>query len=110
MKHSLLFWSRKSHCWAGVYLSAVTLLWLGEMALLPAVYEPRFEVASPSPAVSSVGTPAVSVQDVLDRFSHERVDGEPLTPDTVTFLPKEGSWVGPRRRAVRVRDLRRPYW
>ena len=39
MKHSLLFWSRKSHCWAGVYLSAVTLLWLGEMALLPAVYE-----------------------------------------------------------------------
>ena len=93
MKHSLLFWSRKSHCWAGVYLSAVTLLWLGEMALLPAVYEPRFEVASPSPAVSSVGTPAVSVQDVLDRFSHERVDGEPLTPDTVTFLPKEGSWV-----------------
>lgn len=64
MKHSLLFWSRKSHCWAGVYLSAVTLLWLGEMALLPAVYEPRFEVASPSPAVSSVGTPAVSVQDV----------------------------------------------
>lgn len=26
MKHSLLFWSRKSHCWAGVYLSAVTLL------------------------------------------------------------------------------------
>ena len=32
MKHSLLFWSRKSHCWAGVYLSAVTLLWLGEMA------------------------------------------------------------------------------
>ena len=46
MKHSLLFWSRKSHCWAGVYLSAVTLLWLGEMALLPAVYEPRFEVAN----------------------------------------------------------------
>lgn len=39
MKHSLLFWSRKSHCWAGVYLSAVTLLWLGEMALLPAVYD-----------------------------------------------------------------------
>ena len=35
----------------------------------------------------------MSVQDVLDRFSHERVDGEPLTPDTVTFLPKEGSWV-----------------
>ena len=30
---------------------------------------------------------------MLDRFSHERVDGEPLTPDTVTFLPKEGSWV-----------------
>ena len=82
-----------SHCWAGVYLSAVTLLWLGEMALLPAVYEPRFEVVSPSPAVSSVGTPVVSVQDVLARFSHERVDGEPLTPDTVTFLPKEGSWV-----------------
>ena len=45
------------------------------------------------PAVSSVGTPVVSVQDVLARFSHERVDGEPLTPDTVTFLPKEGSWV-----------------
>ena len=93
MKHSLLFWSRKSHCWAGVYLSAVTLLWLGEMALLPAVYEPRFEVAPLSPSVSSVGTPVVSVQDVLARFSHERVDGEPLTPDTVTFLPKEDSWV-----------------
>ena len=29
---------------------------------------PRFEVVSPSPAVSSVGTPVVSVQDVLARF------------------------------------------
>ena len=87
MKHSLLFWSRKSHCWAGVYLSAVTLLWLGEMALLPAVYEPRFEVASPSPAVSSVGTPAVSVQDVLDRFSHERLSPELGAGLKLSFQP-----------------------
>lgn len=93
MKHSLLFWSRKAHCWAGVYLSAVTLLWLGEMAILPSVYEPRFEATPSSLAVSSAGTPVVSVQDVLDRFSRERADGEPLTPDTVAFLPKEGSWV-----------------
>ena len=93
MKHPLLFWSRKSHCWAGVYLSAVTLLWLGEMALPARCLRAGSRLRPhPPPAVSSVGTPAVSVQDVLDRFSHERVDGEPLTPDTVTFT-EGGSWL-----------------
>ncbi|MFQ8737070.1 MAG: hypothetical protein ACLSAH_14560 [Bilophila wadsworthia] len=61
------------------------------MALLP-LSTSRGSRLRPHPRRILRGNAAVSVQDVLDRFSHERVDGEPLTPDTVTFT-EGGSWV-----------------
>lgn len=101
MKHSLVFWSRKVHCWIGVYLSLITLVWLGEMAILPALYDPGLEKVAESAAGANApaGSEILSVQGVLERFGQERVGRETLIPDSVTLLVKEGVWL--------VRDTRR---
>lgn len=101
MKHSLVFWSRKLHCWVGVYLSAITLVWLGEMAILPALYDPGLEKVAESAAGTDApaGSEILPVQEVLERFGRERAGGETLIPDSVTLLVQEGVWL--------VRDTRR---
>lgn len=101
MKRSLVFWFRKAHCWVGVYLSLITLVWLGEMVILPAVYDPGLETVAGDATGSNTpaGPEILSVQEVLQRFGQERVDAEALTPGSVTLLTQEGVWL--------VRDTRR---
>lgn len=99
MKHSLFFWSRTIHCWVGLYLGAVTALWLGELTILPVIFAPELPVHTPevSGSVSALEpnmpSKKLSAQAVLVRFLEERVDGEELQPESVTYLPGENLWV-----------------
>lgn len=93
MKHSLRFWSRKSHCWAGLYLSALTLVWLGELAILPLFLQPELKTAAAAEPTAFVVSGPVSMGELLARFRSERANGTPLHPDAATFLPEQGVWV-----------------
>ena len=50
----LLTWSRKLHKWIGVYVSVLTVIWLTEMAVLPAAFNPGLP-AIPDAVPSRVG-------------------------------------------------------
>lgn len=104
MKHSLFFWSRTIHCWVGLYLGAVTVVWLGEVVLLPAVLAPEMAAHAPeatdgaSAIESEESLKESSVQTVLARFLEERVKGAVLQPESVTYLPDKNVWIVRDRR------------
>ena len=80
MKHSPCCSDYKSHCWAGVYLSAVTPAFGWAKWRSCPVYEPPVQGLRPIPRRILRGNCGVTLQDNNWIADHERVDGEPWRP------------------------------
>lgn len=85
--------SQKSLLGRSVYLSALTLVWLGELAILPLFLQPELKTAAAAEPTAFVVSGPVSMGELLARFRSERANGTPLHPDAATFLPEQGVWM-----------------
>lgn len=89
----LLIWSRKLHKWIGVYVSVLTVIWLTEMAVLPAVFNPGLPVI-PDAVPSRVGGEkrSLSFEQVQQIFMKHRPSGIDSVAqlDEISYLPKKG--------------------
>lgn len=94
MRFSFLKFSRKAHKWLGIYVSFLTVVWLGELLLLPLAYPVKGTQAVEPATVGIVAVqgPVVPFHEIMRRVKSGAYG--PFGPDlTVTYLPRDGRYV-----------------
>ena len=89
----MLTWSRKLHKWIGLYVSILTMIWMTEMAVLPAFFNQGLPVIKDAvPARVKPEKTSLSFEHVLQAFMKNRpvgiISAEDM--DEISYLPDHG--------------------
>lgn len=90
MNIKLLKWSRLLHKWIGVYIAVLTVVWLGELILLPVIHAPAFGEVSGRTGTGSGRV--LDARELLARFE-AGVYGPPRGSAEILYQPEKGVYV-----------------